>query len=95
MGAARKAKDQRFWVNALLKSKFGKPFEFRTIVIVIARIGPRALDGDNLAGSAKHVRDGIADWLGVNDGDNRITWLYEQSKDGKKYGVKMYFYCCE
>lgn len=58
-------------------------------VIHITRIGPRELDSDNLAGSAKHVRDGVADWLGIDDGDKRLTWTYGQRSDGR--GV----YACE
>jgi hypothetical protein len=51
-------------------------------VITITRIGPRTLDSDNLAGAAKHVRDGVADWLGIDDGDKRLTWLYDQRSGG-------------
>ena len=58
-------------------------------VITITRIGPRKLDSDNLAGSAKHVRDGVADWLGIDDGDERLTWEYAQRSGGA--GV----YACE
>ena len=53
-------------------------------VITITRVAPRALDSDNLAISAKSVRDGIADWLGVDDGDKRLTWRYEQRRGRPK-----------
>src|SRR5690242_18788265 len=49
-------------------------------VVTITRIGPRPLDTDNLAISAKHVRDGIADRLGINDNDPRVEWRYRQTK---------------
>jgi hypothetical protein len=52
--------------------------------IKITRIAPRALDDDNLAGSHKHVRDGIADWLGVNDRDPRVKYEYAQRKGKQK-----------
>ena len=58
-----------------------------SLVVTITRIGPRALDSDNLAASGKHVRDGVADALGVDDGDPRITWLYAQEKG--PYGVRI------
>ena len=48
------------------------------LTITITRIAPRELDSDNLAGGCKAVRDGIADWLCVDDGDKRLTWRYEQ-----------------
>ena len=56
--------------------------------VTITRLGPRKLDSDNLATSAKGLRDGIADKLGVDDGDERITWCYAQEKS-KTYGVRI------
>ncbi len=56
-------------------------------IIRLTRIG-RKMDSDNLAGSMKAVRDGIAYWLDIDDGDDRITWRYDQVKPGKdKLGV--------
>ena len=48
------------------------------ITITLTRIAPRKLDSDNLAGGFKAVRDGIADWLGTDDGHESLTWLYAQ-----------------
>jgi len=58
------------------------------LTITLTRIGPRKLDSDNLAASLKHVRDGIADALGMDDGDERLTWAYAQEK-GKEYSVRV------
>lgn len=52
-------------------------------VVTLTRVAPRPLDSDNLASSLKAHRDGIADALGVNDGDARIQWVYAQAKCGK------------
>ena len=52
----------------------------RPITITLTRIAPRKLDSDNLAGGFKAVRDGIADWLGTDDGHESLTWLYAQRK---------------
>lgn len=49
-------------------------------VITITRRGGRRMDDDGLTISAKHVRDGIADWLGIDDGDKRLTWVVKQDK---------------
>ncbi|MEJ7746335.1 MAG: hypothetical protein WKF61_06210 [Luteimonas sp.] len=57
-------------------------------VVTLTRLGPRELDSDNLAISAKHVRDGIADRLGVNDNDKRVEWRYAQERS-KEYGVRI------
>lgn len=51
--------------------------------VVIVRGGPRALDTDNLAGSAKSVRDAVAAWLGVDDGPEApVAWEYGQRRGG-------------
>lgn len=53
--------------------------EFRTHVDVsFTRLGRKPFDSDNLAMSFKHVRDGVADALGVDDGDERVSWFYGQ-----------------
>lgn len=55
----------------------------------IVRIGPRPLaDDDNLSGGAKWIRDMIAEVVGVDDGDKRYVWVYEQRRGVKRpYGV--------
>lgn len=50
------------------------------LTITITRRGGRRMDDDGLTISAKHVRDGIADWLGIDDGDKRLTWIVKQDK---------------
>ena len=51
------------------------------IVVTLTRIAPRELDTDNLASSAKGLRDGIADAINYgNDRDKRVTWVYAQTK---------------
>ena len=56
------------------------------VTIVMTRVAPRPLDGDNLQAAFKAVRDGVADWLGVDDGDQRLDWQYCQ----RSAGVKVY-----
>lgn len=58
------------------------------VTVTMTRIGPRTLDTDNLSSGCKAARDGVADWLGVDDGDLRVTWKYGQTK-GKpsEYGL--------
>ena len=59
-------------------------------VVTITRIGPTPLDTDNLAISAKNVRDGIADRLGANDNSPLIEWQYAQEKCKRgEYGVRI------
>jgi hypothetical protein len=54
------------------------------LTIVLTRVAPRKLDTDNLASGFKAVRDGIAEWLQIDDGDNRLDWQYRQRNGGVK-----------
>lgn len=84
---ARTAKTQR-QVAAL--SLWGKPKPKAPMTITLTRVGVRKLDSDNLAASLKHTQDGIADWLCIDDGDERLTWVYRQ-RLGKQYAVDVEF----
>lgn len=57
------------------------------VVVTLVRVGPRALDDDNLAFAFKAVRDGVADALGVKDHDPRVSWAYAQEKG--EYAVRI------
>ncbi len=50
------------------------------VVVTLTRVSPRALDSDNLASAFKNCRDGVADALGIDDGDDRLAWHYAQAK---------------
>lgn len=50
----------------------------RRYTITLLRIGKRKVDSDNLQAMGKGLRDGIADALGIDDGDERHQWVYEQ-----------------
>lgn len=77
----RRAKFQREAARLTLGANISGPPP--PYVITITRIGPRTLDSDNLAGSAKHVRDGVADWLGIDDGSPLLDWRYSQRREGQ------------
>jgi hypothetical protein len=61
------------------------------VIVTLVRIGPRALDSDNLQGALKAVRDGVADALGVDDGDTMaVRWEYAQERGkAREYGVRV------
>lgn len=50
------------------------------IAITLTRIAPRPMDGDNMQSGCKAMRDGISDWLGIDDGSKRLTWIYAQRR---------------
>jgi hypothetical protein len=58
-----------------------------SVVVTWTHIG-RRMDSDNLAGSMKALRDELAKWLAVDDGDERITWVYRQEQ-GSTPGVRV------
>lgn len=56
--------------------------------ITLIRIGPRKCDSDAVPGGLKGVRDGIADALGIDDGnDEHAAWSYTQERG--KWGVRV------
>ena len=58
------------------------------VTVTIVRLGPRRLDDDNLVSSCKYVRDGIAEYIGLDDGSPLYTWCCEQ-RINKEYGVEV------
>lgn len=87
----RRAKEQR-GLGRLFAQSHGVPRLAKSsagLRVLITRVGPRPLDSDNLAISAKHVRDGIADAAGVDDGSAWWTWEYGQRRPrlGETYAV--------
>lgn len=85
---SRRAKVQREGAKvramaALRRAGLFKLPEGARVHIEIVRIGVGRLDDDNLHASGKHVRDGIADALGIDDGSKRLSWDYDQRSEGK------------
>lgn len=78
----RRAKNQRMTTVLMLVGPFRALRPKLPCVVTLTRISPRALDDDNLRGALKHVRDGVADALGLkSDRDPRVRWEYGQAKE--------------
>jgi hypothetical protein len=56
-------------------------------VVHLTRVSPGKLDDDNLRGALKSVRDGVSDWIGIDDGSPLVTWEYSQQRSKREYGV--------
>lgn len=85
---AAKVRAQRQQVTLVLRSKLGLRPPEPPLTITVTRVAPGELDAhDNLPGACKHVVDAIAEWLGLDDRDRRLSWRYEQSRDGRSCGV--------
>lgn len=57
------------------------------IIVTMTAMIPRYFDDDNLGGALKPVRDEIADWIGIDDGDGRIRWECGQVETQGEPGV--------
>lgn len=88
MARARRAKAHRECVGWSLKTT--KKPEL-PVVVTLTRIAPRRLDDDNAIGGLKSARDGVADWLGIDDADGRVTWLYRQEAQPKRFALRIEF----
>lgn len=82
-----RAKSQQSVVRAHIQSK--KHNCIPTTVITLTRIAPRTFDDGNLQACFKHVQDGIAQGLRIDDGSPLVLWVYEQEKGKpKEYAFK-------
>jgi hypothetical protein len=91
LGKAAKRKKQRTAASLMTISSLPTvDAPLGPCVVTLRRVSPRALDGDGLQAALKSVRDGIADALGINDGSDAVTWVY-QHRRGKprEYAVEV------
>ena len=72
---AARVRRERFAAKAILGRQTP-----REATITLTRYSAGTLDGDNLQGALKAIRDGVADAFGMADNDPRLIWLYEQRK---------------
>ena len=77
--AAARKKEHRTTARVVMQ-QHARPMHDGPIIITLTRIAPRVLDDDNLASGFKAARDGVADWLGIDDGSTRLSWRYGQRK---------------
>ena len=89
----RQAKHEHRIVALVLRSELGRAKVAPSGQhVLLKRIGPRKLDDDNLRGALKAVRDEVAAFLGVDDGDARVQWEYAQGKgEPRQYAVIIAF----
>jgi len=70
-----------FWLESMMLHRIHPQkllAEWGEVDVHLTRIGLKRLDGDNLQGGLKHIRDCIAECLGVDDANPCVTWTYEQ-----------------
>ena len=80
----------RMAVSAELKRTPGSGvFTRNWITVTLTRVSPGTMDTDGLAASFKGIRDGIADAIGIDDGDPRITFKYAQEKSKRFFAGRL------
>ena len=70
-----------------LPAHAGQSLRPRRLVVSLIGLRRRTLDDDNFNGACKHLRDAIAASLGLDDGDKRICWQYQQLQTKGREGV--------
>lgn len=80
----RRVKKERAAVALVLSNQRELPTVLKeAVTVTLTRCSVRRLDDDNLVASMKAVRDEVAAWLGVDDGDERVMWRVEQRKTSR------------
>jgi hypothetical protein len=75
---AKRKKHQRKVVGLYMR-RFKPPAP--PVVVTLTRLSAGTLDAhDNLPSAFKHVVDALAQWLGIDDGDPSVRWIYAQQK---------------
>lgn len=88
----KRAKEQRGLTAMMCRAKLTRPtirVNGEPIRIRLTRVAPRKLDQGNYQGSLKHVQDGVADWLGIDDRrDDLVRYEYDQKRgQPREYAV--------
>lgn len=85
----KRAKEQRSTTQLVASSTARAALIPLPLVVTLTRVSKGTLDDDNLQSALKHVRDGIADWLLVNDRrSDLVKYEYAQER-GKEVGVRV------
>jgi len=79
----RRRQQQQTMTGMLMNALQGRKVQL-PCVVKLTRVGPRLMDDDNWINGAKGIRDAIARKLGVDDGDPRIKFEYEQCPIGER-----------
>ena len=88
MATYRRKKQQqvvmRAWLN---RARTMVPPDAVPREVQFTRYGGKRMDNDNLAGAFKHVRDEVARWFGVDDGDASVKWCEPAQEIHKADGI--------
>lgn len=80
---SNRKKQQQHDFSILWRNRKGYAIE-PPAVVTFKRYSCNELDDDNLVGAFKHVRDQLAREIGVDDGDQKVQYRYEQERIPKR-----------
>jgi hypothetical protein len=85
-----KLRKQAHYAVDLVTAPIRRPTRF-PVVVRISRFSAGTLDDDGLRSATKAIRDAVAKWIGVDDGDvERVGWDYHQEPCRRgEYGVRV------
>lgn len=89
-----RAQDQRETIKLVASAHLRASALPRNLVVKLVRIGVGHLDDDNLRGAFKAIRDGLADFIGIDDKHvDLVRYEYGQEKCPRgEWGVRVEFY---
>lgn len=91
-GRARRVKAERRTVGWALHVHCGAWRPTLPCVVTLTRCAPsNGLDGDNLAGACKAVRDEVAAWIGVDDRHEELVRYVCEQRRAKDWWVVIEF----
>ena len=83
----KRTSEQRAVVAMVLRSALGRPpVDVRGVRLTRIHPARRRLDSDNAISALKHCRDGVQDYLGIND--SKIRFEYGEQELGP-WGVRV------
>ena len=89
---AARAKATRHTSALVVRAHLGGKLPAGVLRVRLTWVHHRLADTDNLATAFKAVRDGIADALGLDDGDRRLVWEYRQERGAPQVRVEVLAY---
>ena len=63
--------------SPLIRMRSGTAHMYLPATVILTHVG-RQMDTDNLEGAFKGIRDRLAEILGLDDADGRVSWHYNQ-----------------
>lgn len=82
----REQREHKAAFNGMLAANRFRPQPPMRIRLV--RLGARKIDPGNLQALFKATQDGVSEYLGIDDGDPRLEWEYDQELDPKRNGKR-------